>query len=456
MKNLLKKWVAGGITWEEEKKLRQVAAKDEFLSEAMEGYDAFPDSDHSATIERLKGRLPNAQKRQEKGAIFTLPRVAAAAAMVGVVSTLFWVQNQIEQPTGISDNMEKIAAPAPLQNVQPTITETQIADNQIISKEKTISKKSKKADPSSKKSTQSKPKTPPTTKSKVVTPPTKTDLAELDNTTAAESEMADVQIAATTLAEEPPVLAESVDIVPLPDNQPVGEITASQPSAPAATARKQESEPSSAATSSFYAQAEQQTASQQKRSTNARSPQKEDTKKINFYVGQVQNEDGQPLHDVKVVVVNTPFKTASQYSGDFMLKTTEPVTEITVSKDGFHTRKILINQYSDFLNVSLVKKSTKIDADLETIAPKPQQGFVHLIEYLKNNLAYPAIAGRAGIEREVEVRFMIDKDGTPTDFKVVNPDQYGFDKEAIRLLKNGPKWEPTNSHARYFVSFELE
>ena len=72
------------------------------------------------------------------------------------------------------------------------------------------------------------------------------------------------------------------------------------------------------------------------------------------------------------------------------------------------------------------------------------------------NLIYPAAAGKAGIEREVEIRFMIDANGTPTDLKVVNPDQYGFDKEAVRLLQNGPKWVPTNSHARYFVSFELE
>ena len=57
MKNSLKKWLAGAATWEEEKKLRRAAANDDFLAEAMEGYDAFPNSNHSTNIDRLKSRL---------------------------------------------------------------------------------------------------------------------------------------------------------------------------------------------------------------------------------------------------------------------------------------------------------------------------------------------------------------------------------------------------------------
>jgi len=85
------------------------------------------------------------------------------------------------------------------------------------------------------------------------------------------------------------------------------------------------------------------------------------------------------------------------------------------------------------------------------LAPKPVKGFVHFYDYLAKNKIYPKGAKEKGIEREVEIRFLIDENGTPSNLKVSNPDIYGFDKEAIRLLENGPKWQPANSHARYYV-----
>jgi len=178
--------------------------------------------------------------------------------------------------------------------------------------------------------------------------------------------------------------------------------------------------------------------------------------KVNYYVGQVQNEDGQPLSGVKIVGLNTSFNTMTEMNGDFILKTDGQLTKIAVSKDGYHTRKIAINQYSDFLNVALVKKTTKVPGseELLTSAPKPVQGFVHFFDYLAKNTVYPQAVKDRGMEREVEIRFFIDENGTPTDLKVSNPDAYGFDKEAIRLLENGPKWQPANSHARYYVHFE--
>jgi len=129
-----------------------------------------------------------------------------------------------------------------------------------------------------------------------------------------------------------------------------------------------------------------------------------------------------------------------------------------VSKDGFHTRKVDINQYSDFLNIALVRQSTfpadVADSKAALLEPKPVTGFMDFFKYLENNRIYPK--GVKGIERNVEIHFYIDENGTPTNLEVVNPDLYGFDKEAIRLLENGPKWKPVNSSARYYIPFELE
>lgn len=44
-------------------------------------------------------------------------------------------------------------------------------------------------------------------------------------------------------------------------------------------------------------------------------------------------------------------------------------------------------------------------------------------------------------EVTVRLRFVVEKDGSFTDIKVVN-DKYGFGNEAIRVLKTMPKWQP--------------
>ena len=136
MKDLLKKWINGNVTWTEEKQLRQAAENDHFLAEAMEGYDAFPTTDHAAKIEQLKGRFRQ-PKKETKGMIITLSRVAAAAAIIGVIGTLFWVQNRLEEPAILSQQIEKREAWSVEDNNTSAIGEEEIvASEQGTSVEK--------------------------------------------------------------------------------------------------------------------------------------------------------------------------------------------------------------------------------------------------------------------------------------------------------------------------------
>jgi len=47
-------------------------------------------------------------------------------------------------------------------------------------------------------------------------------------------------------------------------------------------------------------------------------------------------------------------------------------------------------------------------------------------------------------EKEVRflLRFVVEKDGSFTDVKIVGEDEYGVENEAIRVLKTMPKWKP--------------
>ncbi len=443
MKDLLKKWLNGGVTWSEEKKLRQAAEQDHFLAEAMEGYDAFPITDHAAKIKQLKGRFGSA-KKEEKGLVFSLSRIAAAAAIIGVIGTFFWVQRAIEDPTAISQSIEEIEAPTPSQNTKEAIVLNETTANEPTSNKIEATNNNSLPKPIIQQTTNPNP----TTEQAAISDAYNTTATPLAETTLPPSEVAfnttlsDKNITETTDIVEPSIIAAA------PENK---------------TTIEKYSPPESAADIAYDAPVapiqEEKSSSTKRRSAKHREAAKIDN--INYYVGKVQNEDGQPMHAAKIEGMNTPFSTLSEINGEFTLETDIPLTTIAVSKDGFHTRKIAISQYSDFLNVGLNKKSAELPAtaaDLEAVilSPAPIAGFKDFFTYLEANQIYPAAAKAKGIERAVEVRFYIDKEGTPTQLKVTNPDSYGFDKEAIRLLKKGPKWMPVNSHARYYVPFELE
>ena len=47
-----------------------------------------------------------------------------------------------------------------------------------------------------------------------------------------------------------------------------------------------------------------------------------------------------------------------------------------------------------------------------------------------------------GIEGRVYVQFIVERDGSLTDIKVVKGIGAGCDEEAVKVLKNSPKWKP--------------
>lgn len=65
-----------------------------------------------------------------------------------------------------------------------------------------------------------------------------------------------------------------------------------------------------------------------------------------------------------------------------------------------------------------------------------------MYEYLNKNIKYPEVAKEAGIQGKVYVSFVVGKDGEITDVKILRgiPGGKMCDEEAIRVVKNMPKW----------------
>ena len=89
--------------------------------------------------------------------------------------------------------------------------------------------------------------------------------------------------------------------------------------------------------------------------------------------------------------------------------------------------------------------SVKIDENYiyRGVQEKPKSTF-NEGEFLAKNLVYPELARENGIEGRVHVEFIVEKDGSITNIKVVRGRElgHGIPEEAIRMVKAMPKWKP--------------
>ncbi|MDR0891899.1 MAG: energy transducer TonB [Mediterranea sp.] len=74
--------------------------------------------------------------------------------------------------------------------------------------------------------------------------------------------------------------------------------------------------------------------------------------------------------------------------------------------------------------------------------PEFKGGQTALMQYLSKNIKYPTIAQENGTQGRVIVQFVVNKDGSIVDAKVMRSVDPYLDKEALRVINAMPKWEP--------------
>jgi TonB family protein len=64
------------------------------------------------------------------------------------------------------------------------------------------------------------------------------------------------------------------------------------------------------------------------------------------------------------------------------------------------------------------------------------------LQYMMQNLRYPAEARKEGIQGTVFVTFLVEADGSITNVRVLRGIGGGCDEEAVRVIKEMPNWTP--------------
>ena len=104
------------------------------------------------------------------------------------------------------------------------------------------------------------------------------------------------------------------------------------------------------------------------------------------------------------------------------------------------------------------------DEIFKVVEHRPQfpGGDAELMKFLQQNVKYPKEAQEQGKQGRVIVQFVVEKDGSITDAKVLKPVDPLLDAEALRIVNMMPKWTPGKQRGKevrvYFtipVTFRL-
>lgn len=82
------------------------------------------------------------------------------------------------------------------------------------------------------------------------------------------------------------------------------------------------------------------------------------------------------------------------------------------------------------------------DTPFKEISPQFPNGNNAGVKYIKKNLRYPEKAIEKDIEGRVLVSFYVEKDGSLSDICIVRSPDSLLSREALRIVKGMPKWEP--------------
>lgn len=117
-----------------------------------------------------------------------------------------------------------------------------------------------------------------------------------------------------------------------------------------------------------------------------------------------------------------------------------------------------ITEGTNDLNKVMVKEGVIAEPKVEEEQPmsiamveqKPQfaGGEAAMYKWLSDNIVYPPAAAEEGVSGRVVVEFVVGKDGSISNVRVVRSRHTALDKEALRVVKAMPNWIPGRNNGQ--------
>lgn len=475
MLDLLKRWLDGSVNAQDEQALERAASKDAFLGDALEGYRSMPEADHEAKIASLKDKLRTKGKQRRAG--MTWWRVAAAAAMIGVVVTWIFV-SQNNNTTEIASNsvpvektedaeLSKVQAPIAPQSEDLEEKDELVAQESEApsSKEQSRSAKSEVIGESKKEQTRVQSPAPLAYESSIVEESAGIEVM------ADEAIAPPVISAASTTAIVDSGASEGEAIaynnVPVDSNEILAydAVEAEADVAYEAEELKNESVVDEVA-ESYEPPAVAKVKKRSKTSASRAQDSFEGGELLTLNGKILDGETEEELIGVNVIIKGSNDGTVTDFDGAFQLQSNRPLPwTLEISYTGYSAQEVRVESIGDVLVLRLEDGGALLEEVVVTgysgrppvapIDPRPRGGWKKFNKYIAENIQYPASAKVNRIEGTVKVSFYINGKGRPEQIKIMESLCDPCDLEAIRLVEDGPKWRPKKRNTIASIKFEL-
>ena len=168
-------------------------------------------------------------------------------------------------------------------------------------------------------------------------------------------------------------------------------------------------------------------------------------------------EDDEAIPGVNIIVKGTGTGTVSDIEGNYSIAIPNDTEVILVySSVGYISEEIVAGNH-ETIDVNIEPDITALSeivvagaevkkSSYSFIPPKPVDGNEKFKYYVKANLKYPASALEDRIKGTVKLKFTVERNGEISNMEVLKSLGDEFDQEAIRLVMEGPRWEPAREN----------
>lgn len=202
------------------------------------------------------------------------------------------------------------------------------------------------------------------------------------------------------------------------------------------------------------------------------------SKKTIALSGKIVDSNNEPIIGATVVQKGTNKGTVTDIDGNYKLNTDSEDAPLTAYLIGFEKLEIpdpkdakivVMKEETGMLDEVVVtgygtqKKSMVTGSVSEVkslsknkvaeIKPEPIGGMKEYKKYIEQNLVLPSDPSCQKIKGKVVLQFSVNTSGHPQNITVKKSLCPSLDQEAIRLLKDGPKWKAGNTTAEIEVKF---
>jgi hypothetical protein len=191
------------------------------------------------------------------------------------------------------------------------------------------------------------------------------------------------------------------------------------------------------------------------------------SEQLKNFSGRVVDPSNKPLPYANVQIMQNRASLMTDEKGHFNFTTKDSIVDVQVGLIGFEQRYFRLqndvasnnlvlepsNQTLDEVVITGYGTQRKKDVSKTTVKVQnavPEAGWIEYEKYLEKNKTPPA--ANPLMKGEVVVSFQVKRPAILSDFKIEKSLSKDYDKEAIRLIQEGPAWKLLNvSKARITV-----